>query len=98
VIGQTGVRQGAGHFDFRACGDARFNSFGRDVGCRRVSLVVLSLLDVHLLVVDVSLGEVAYLSLRGAMVHGLPFMAFVLLQRDMSGFPVVVQVLVEMVG
>jgi hypothetical protein len=45
-----------------------------------VSLVVLSLLDILLLVVDTSLGEVAALSWREAMVHGLPFMALILLQ------------------
>jgi hypothetical protein len=32
------------------------------------------------------------------MVHGLPFVAFVLLQRDGSDFPVVVSFQVEMVG
>jgi hypothetical protein len=63
-----------------------------------VSLVVLSLLDVLLLVVDASLGEVIALSLRGVMVHSLPFVAFVLLQRDESGFPVVFPVLVVVVG
>jgi hypothetical protein len=44
-----------------------------------MSLVVLSLLVVLLLVVNTSLGEVTTLSWRGATVHGLPFMAFVLL-------------------
>jgi hypothetical protein len=62
-----------------------------------VSLGVLSLLDVLPLVVDTSLGEVAALSLTGAMIHSLPFVSFVLLQQDGSGFPMVVLVLVEMI-
>jgi hypothetical protein len=45
-----------------------------------LSLVVLSLLDVLHLVINTSLGEVAALSLRGAMDHGLSFVALILLQ------------------
>jgi hypothetical protein len=44
-----------------------------------LSLVVLSLLDVLHLVINTSLGEVAVLSLRGAMDHGLSLVALVLL-------------------
>jgi hypothetical protein len=62
-----------------------------------VSLVVLSFLDVLHLVLNTRVGEVVALSWRGATVHGLLFVAFVLLQRDGSGFPGVVLVLVEMV-
>jgi hypothetical protein len=45
-----------------------------------LSLVVLSLLDVLHLVINTSLKEVAVLSLRGAMDHGLSFVALVILQ------------------
>jgi hypothetical protein len=45
-----------------------------------VSLVVFSLLDVLRLVLNTMAGEVIVLSWRGATVHSLPFMAFVLLQ------------------
>jgi hypothetical protein len=44
-----------------------------------VSLVVLSLLGSPHLVVNTMVGGVVALSLRGAMVHSLPFVAFVLL-------------------
>jgi hypothetical protein len=44
-----------------------------------VNLVVLSLLDVLHLVINTSLGEVAVLSLRGAMEHCLSFVILVLL-------------------
>jgi hypothetical protein len=44
-----------------------------------VCLVVLSLLDALLLVLNTSLGEVAVLSLRGATDHDLSFMDLVLL-------------------
>jgi hypothetical protein len=44
-----------------------------------VSLVVLSLLGVLHLMLNTSVGGVVAFSLRGATVHGLPFMAFVLL-------------------
>jgi hypothetical protein len=63
-----------------------------------VSLVLLSLLDVHLLVIDKSSGEVTALTWRVATVHGLPFVAFVLLQRDRSGSLVVVLVVVALIG
>jgi hypothetical protein len=52
-----------------------------------VSLVVLSLLYVLHLVLNMRVGEVVALSWRGATVCGLPFMAFVLFQRDKSGSP-----------
>ena len=45
-----------------------------------LSLVVLSLLGTFHLVINTSLGEVAVLSLRGAMDHGFPFVVLVLLQ------------------
>jgi hypothetical protein len=45
-----------------------------------LSLMVLNLLDVLHLVINMSLGEVAVLSLRGATDHGLYFMVLVLLQ------------------
>jgi hypothetical protein len=43
-----------------------------------LSLVVLSLLDVHHLVINMSLGEVAVLSLRGATDRGLSFVVLIL--------------------
>jgi hypothetical protein len=52
-----------------------------------LSLVVLSLLDVLLLVTNMSLGKVAALSLRGAMDHAFPFVVLVLLQGDEVIFP-----------
>jgi hypothetical protein len=63
-----------------------------------VSLVVLSLLDVLLLMVDMSSGEVTTLSLKGAMVHDLPLVALVHLQRDRSGSPMVVLAVVALVS
>jgi hypothetical protein len=63
-----------------------------------LSQVVVSLLDVLHLVVDASLGEVVVLSHRGATVHSLPFVAFVLLDRDGSGLTMVVPILVGMIG
>jgi hypothetical protein len=45
-----------------------------------LSQVVLSLLDIFHLVINTSLGEVATLSIRGAMNHGLSFVVIVLLQ------------------
>jgi hypothetical protein len=45
-----------------------------------VSLVVFCFLDVLHLVLNMMVGEVVALSLRGATVHGLPFVAFVLFQ------------------
>jgi hypothetical protein len=71
----------------------------------RVTMVVLSLLDVLHLVINTSLGEVAVLSLRGATDHCLPFVVLVLLLWDRSGLPMVVLgltgwivVLIAMVG
>jgi hypothetical protein len=71
----------------------------------RVTMVVLSLLDVLHLVINTSLGEVAGLSLRGATDHCLSFVVLVLLQWDRSGLPMVVlgltgwiAVLIGMVG
>jgi hypothetical protein len=46
----------------------------------RVTMVVLSLLDVLHLVINTSLGEVAVLSLRGATDHCLSSVVLVLLQ------------------
>jgi hypothetical protein len=62
-----------------------------------VSLVVFSLLDVLHLVLNTMVAGVVALSLRAATVHGLPFMAFVLLQRDRGGSLVVVLVVVFVV-
>jgi hypothetical protein len=71
----------------------------------RVTMVVLSLLDVLHLVINTSLGEVAVLSLRRATDHAFPFMAIVPLQWDRSGLPMVVlgltgwvTILIGMVG
>jgi hypothetical protein len=47
-----------------------------------VSLVVLSLLGVLHLVLNTRVEKVVALSLRGATVHGLPFVAFTVLQQD----------------
>jgi hypothetical protein len=55
----------------------------------RVTMVVLSLLDVLHLVINTSLGEVAVLSLRMAMDHTFPFVVVVPLQWDRSGLPLV---------
>jgi hypothetical protein len=70
-----------------------------------VTMVVLSLLDVLHLVINVSLGEVAVLSLRRATDHAFPFVVVVPLQWDRSGLPMVVlgltgwiAVLIDMVG
>jgi hypothetical protein len=62
-----------------------------------VSLVVLSLLDVLHLVVNTRVGGVIALSLRGAMVHSLPFVAFALVQRDRGACLIVDLVVVFMV-
>jgi hypothetical protein len=56
----------------------------------RVTMVVLSLLDVLHLVINTSLGEVAVLSLRRATDHTFPFVVEVPLQWDKSGLPMVV--------
>jgi hypothetical protein len=67
-----------------------------------VSLVVFSLPCVLHLVLNTMVGGVVALSLRGATVHGLPFVAFVLLQRDRGGSlmvaPMVVFVVVALIG
>jgi hypothetical protein len=44
-----------------------------------LGLVVLNLLDVLHLVINTSVGEVAVLSLRGTMDHGLSFVVLTLL-------------------
>jgi hypothetical protein len=62
----------------------------RDGSLIRVTMVVLSLLDVFHLAINTSLGEVAVLSLRRATNHAFPFMVVVLLQWDRSGLPMVV--------
>jgi hypothetical protein len=71
----------------------------------RVTMVVLSLLDVLHLVINTSLGEVAVLSLRRAADHAFSFVVVVPLQWDRSGLPMGVlgltgwiAVLIGMVG
>jgi hypothetical protein len=71
----------------------------------RVTMVVLSLLDVLHLVINTSLGEVAVLSLRRSTDHTFPFVVIVHLQWDWSGLPMVVlgltgwiAILIGMVG
>jgi hypothetical protein len=59
---------------------------------------MLSLLDALHLVVDMSLGGVASLTLGRATDHAFPFVVLVLLQRDGSGFPVVVPTLIGVIG
>jgi hypothetical protein len=56
------------------------------------SLQVVSLLDSLHLVLNTRVGGVVALRWRGGMVHGLPFMAFVLLQLERVGSLVVVTV------
>jgi hypothetical protein len=63
-----------------------------------VSLVVFHLPGVLHLVINKLVRGVVVLSLRGAMVHGFPFMAFVLLQRDRGCSLVVVLVVVALIG
>jgi hypothetical protein len=63
-----------------------------------LNLVVVCLLDVLHLVINKGLGEVAALSLKGAIDHTFPFLVLVFLQRDVRGFPVVVIVLIGMIG
>jgi hypothetical protein len=67
-----------------------------------VSLFVLSLLRVLHLVLNTMVVEVLAWSLRGAMVHGLPFVAFIILQRDKGSslvvVPMVVFVAVALIG
>jgi hypothetical protein len=56
-------------------------------GGRRVGLGVMSLLDVPMLVANMSMGgTIAALGPRGAMGHDLPFMVCVVLQGDMWVF------------
>jgi hypothetical protein len=62
-----------------------------------VSLVVFSLLDVLHLVLNTVVGEVVALSWKGATVHGLPFVAFILLRLDRGGSLMVVPVMVFVV-
>jgi hypothetical protein len=59
-----------------------------------LSLAVVCLLDVLHLVINMSLGEVTTLSLRGATYHVFPFVVFVLLQRNVRLFPMVVIALI----
>jgi hypothetical protein len=54
------------------------------------SLQVVSLLGVLLLGLNMSMGGVVALRCRGGTIHGLPFMAFVLLQLERVGSLVVV--------
>jgi hypothetical protein len=58
------------------------------------SLQVVSLLGVLPLVLNTGMGGVVALGWRGGTVHGLPFMAFVLLQLERVGSLVVVTVVV----
>jgi hypothetical protein len=66
------------------------------------SLQVVCLLDVIYLVLNTRVGGVVASRWRGGMVHGLPFVFFVLLQLDRGGsfmvVPVVVFVLVALIG
>jgi hypothetical protein len=57
-----------------------------------VSLVVFSLLGILHLMLNTMVGEAIALSWRGATVHGLPFVVFVLLQLDRDGSLMVVPV------
>jgi hypothetical protein len=59
-----------------------------------VSLQVVSLLDVLHLVLNMMVGEVVLLTWRRGTVHGLPFMAFILLQLERAGSLIVVTVVV----
>jgi hypothetical protein len=63
-----------------------------------VSLVVVSLIDVLHLVLNTRVGGIIALRCRGGTVHGLPFVAFVLLQREWDGSLVVVFVVVALIG
>jgi hypothetical protein len=56
----------------------------------KVTMVVLSLLNVLHLVINTSLGQVAVLSLRRATDHAFPFVLVVPFQWDSSGLPMVV--------
>jgi hypothetical protein len=63
-----------------------------------LSLVVLCLLDDLHLVTNKRLGEVTPLRLRGATDHTFPFVVLVLLQREGSGFPMMVPGLIGLIG
>jgi hypothetical protein len=54
------------------------------------SMQVVSLLGVLPLVLNTGMGGVVALRWRGGMVHGLPFVALVLLQLERVGFLIVV--------
>jgi hypothetical protein len=58
------------------------------------SLQVVSLLDVLHLMLNTRVGGVVALRWRRGMVHGLPFVVFVLLQLDRGGSLVVVTVVI----
>jgi hypothetical protein len=60
------------------------------------SLQVVSLLGVLPLVLNTGMGGVVVLRWRGGMVHGLPSVAFVLLQLERVGSLIVVTVVVFM--
>jgi hypothetical protein len=66
------------------------------------SLVVVSLLDILHLVLNTMVGGVIALRWRRGTVHGLPFVVFVILQRDRGGslvvVPVVAFVVVALIG
>jgi hypothetical protein len=59
-----------------------------------VSLQVVSFLDVLHLMLNIMVGGVVALRWRGGTVHGLPFVAFVLLQLERAGSLIVVTVVV----
>jgi hypothetical protein len=63
---------------------------------RMESLQVVSLLDSLHLVLNMRVGGVVALRWRGGMVHGLPFMAFVVLQLERVGSLRVITVVVFM--
>jgi hypothetical protein len=61
------------------------------------SLQVVSLLDVLHLVLNTRVREVVVLGWRGRTIHGLPFVAFILLQLERVGSFIVVTVVVFVV-
>jgi hypothetical protein len=63
-----------------------------------VSLVVLSLIGVLHVVLNTRVEGVIALSLMGATVYNIPFMAIILLQQHRGGFLVVVPVVVALIG
>jgi hypothetical protein len=79
-------RRDGPRFSFRGFGPPLVSEGGFLI---RVTMVVLSLLDVLHLVINTSLGEVAVLSLRMAMDHTFPFVVVIPLQWDRSGLPLV---------